>query len=147
LALTDEIQDDSDVAFDTNAVVYYVENNARYLSQLAPLFVRLSAGAFRGHVSVITLLEVLVKPFVLNDLNLAEKYRSALIRSESMSLHLADVAVSERAAEIRARLNLSVADSLVASTAIEFGCSHIVVNDSAFRRVNGINVLFLDDFV
>jgi hypothetical protein len=27
------------------------------------------------------------------------------------------------------------------------GCSHIVVNDGAFRRVEGIQVLVLEDFL
>ena len=147
MALTDEIPDDTDVAFDTNAIIYYVENNARYRPQLGPLFEKLDTGVFRGHTSVITLLEVLVKPFADSDSRLADRYRSTLNESEFLTLHDTDVAISERAAAIRARLNLSVADALIASTAIETGCSHLIVNDNAFRRIEGINVLILDDFV
>jgi predicted nucleic acid-binding protein len=54
--------------------------------------------------------------------------------------------VAERAAAIRARWNLRTPDAIIAATALQAGCSHLITNDSVFQRVEGLNVLLISDY-
>jgi len=56
-------------------------------------------------------------------------------------------AISERAPEIRARWNLRTPDAIIAASALEAGCTHLITNDPPFQRVEGLNVLLLDKFI
>jgi predicted nucleic acid-binding protein len=53
--------------------------------------------------------------------------------------------VVEQAAELRARLNLSLTDALQAASAIAAGCDAFLTNDHPLARVTGLRVLVLDD--
>ena len=55
-------------------------------------------------------------------------------------------AVANRAAELRARWNLGTPDAIIAATAIETRCTHLVTNDPAFRRVENLKVLVVSDY-
>jgi predicted nucleic acid-binding protein len=54
-------------------------------------------------------------------------------------------AVAEKAAEVRARYNLKLTDSLQIAAAIAAGCDDFLTNDSALKRVSGITILALGD--
>jgi len=77
---------------------------------------------------------------------LADLYRE-LLSDPNFGLHDINRNVAERAALIRARFSLRTPDAIVAATAVEHGCSHLITNDPTFRRVEGLRVLVIDDYV
>lgn len=50
------------IVIDTSPFIYYIEENKKYLEILEKLFDMVDSGETHGTASVITLLEVLVKP-------------------------------------------------------------------------------------
>jgi predicted nucleic acid-binding protein len=147
VALIDEIAPGASVAFDTNALIYYVEEHTTYLPLLDPVFEMVKAGEIIGHVSVITLSEVLVGPLHAGLSALANSYREIFSARRDFILHPVTIEIAERAARIRASLQLKAPDAIVVATALEHGCPYIVTNDSAFRKVEGLKVLVINDFV
>jgi predicted nucleic acid-binding protein len=82
--------------------------------------------------SVLTLLEVLVKPLRDGHSQIADEYRRLLTRSSNLKLLASDEAVSQRAASLRAsHAWLRTPDALQLPTAIEHGADVIVTNDES----------------
>jgi predicted nucleic acid-binding protein len=147
LALVDEVPRGANIAVDTSAVIYFVELNPDYHPLVRPVFERIELGTLRGHASVISLIEVLVRPLAQGDSALADRYRRLLRTSRNVELHSGTEAIAERAATVRSSRNRQVADAIVAATARESGSSHLTTNDPVFRRVDDLNVLVVSDFV
>ena len=147
MALADEIPHGSRIAFDTNAIIYiyFVEEHTQFFPVLRPVFAMLANGQATGVVSVVTLLEVLVRPLRLDRHDLAQRYRDVL--SHNLAITALDVMISERAASLRAALRLAVVDAVIAATALECSCTHLVTNDPAFRNVDGMRILVIGEYV
>ena len=148
MALIDEIPAGAEIALDTDCLIYYVEEHDRYLPVVEPVVERVVQGTFRAHVSVVSLLVVLVLPLRNGQQDVADTYRETLGDPSVVSLHPVTQAQAERAAEIRAEYRLETSDSLIAAMALQANCSHFITNNASdFRRVPGLNVLAIDNFV
>ena len=147
MALVDEIPGGSSIALDTDCSIYYVEEHERYLPIVEPLIDAVISGVLRAHVSVVSLLEVLVLPLREQRPDLVREYREILTDGSTLLVHVVDVPTSERAAEIRARYRLETSDSLIAAMAFQASCEFLVTNNAAdFRRVPGLQVLAIDNY-
>src|SRR4051794_3755303 len=91
------------LGLDTAPVVYLVEMHPRYSPLVLEIFDRMASGRFRAVTSVVTLAEVLVRPFQRGDVRLEASYRNLLQRSASVDLLPIEAEVAARAAELRAR--------------------------------------------
>ena len=145
--LAGEVTDGSSVAFEADARIYFIERHELFHSVVTPVFERVASGSIRGHASVLTLLEVLVGPLRDGVSGLADRYRQLLLRSRGFTLHSLDGPIAERAAAIRAQYDLRTPDSIVAATALLSGCSHLITNDSVFRRVPDLTVLVVREYL
>ena len=143
MALTDFLPVGAHVALDTNSLIYHVEEHLEFASVVTPVFERIHAGTLTGHVSALSLMEVLVVPFRHAELRLANRYRELLYRSSNLILHEITPDIAEIAADIRARYRLTTPDAIVGATALEAGCTHFVTNDGRFRAVPNIEVLVI----
>ena len=142
----DEIPTGALVSFDANALIYYLEPHDHFFPVVQPFFRQIVSGHLQAATSYLTLLEVLVGPLRQNERTLADRYRSFLTARDGVRLLPIDRLISERAAEIRAQHGLRTPDSIVAATALEANCTHLVTNDTAFRRVENLNVLVVSDY-
>jgi predicted nucleic acid-binding protein len=145
LALEDDIVDDSEITFDTNSIIYFVEEHPAYFPLVQPLFVMVNAGRAVANVSAVSLAEVLVRPLRQDRPDLAERYRSVLTQSPHTRLYSVDAGLAEMAATIRARYGLGLPDAIVAATALQSASSHLVTNDPSFKRIEGVQVIVLED--
>ena len=104
------------------------------------------AGQFTITSSELVLLETLIKPLRDGNARLEMLFRSILDAAE-MNLFPATLATWEDAARIRAETGLATSDALHAATALRSGCELFVTNDTDFRRVQGLPIVILDDFI
>lgn len=91
--------------------------------------------------------ELLVQPYRLGDDRLVNEFYALLstypnLQWISPSLHIAGAA-----ARIRAEHRLRTPDAIQAATAIVGGAKALVTNDPEFRRLTGIEVHVLEDFL
>src|SRR5687767_443570 len=91
-----------DVAIDTAAFIYFIEEHPRYSPLVVPLFEEADAGRRTLVTSALTLLEVLVVPYRAGDTRLAERYELLLTRSPSVRLVDIDRHQLRAAAQLRA---------------------------------------------
>jgi predicted nucleic acid-binding protein len=133
------------VYVDTCSLIYAVERIEPYFSASVSLWAALSAGRQAVLTSELALLEVLVKPLRIGDAALVALYRNVLLGTAGLTCLPVSLAVLQAAAELRARFNLKTPDAIHAATALEAGSVMFVTNDSAFRRVPGLNVEVLSE--
>jgi predicted nucleic acid-binding protein len=136
------------VAFDSAPLIYYIEAHPVYLTLADELFDSIDQGQTRGLTSVLTLLEVLVKPMRDGRIDLADAYRRLLTNSTNLQLHALDTGISERAARLRAQHNwLRTPDAIQIATALERGAEVLVTNDSRWKQFGEIEILLLKDYL
>jgi predicted nucleic acid-binding protein len=143
LALADHLPRGAALAFDTDAIIYYVEENPDFVEIVATAFEMVASHFISGHASMVGLTEVLVRPLRNGHDQLAERYRSILGHSDNLIMHPVTAQVAEQAAILRARHNLATPDALIASTALLANCTHLLTNDGKYRNIPGIDVLVI----
>ena len=148
MALIEAIALGSNIAFDTDALIYYVEEHDQFLPVVEPAIDRVARGQAVAHISVITFLEVLVRPLREQRHDLVDRYRGILLDPANFTMHPVSSVIAERAASIRAEHNVEVADAIIAATAIAAGCDFLVTNNGGdFRKIVGFQTLVIRDYV
>ncbi|MBY0524185.1 MAG: PIN domain-containing protein [Gemmataceae bacterium] len=136
------------VGLDTGPLVYWIEQHADYHPILQPFFqTRLNAGLNEAVTSVVSLSEVLVKPFTLLRSDLVTQYRDFLLRSSHFSVQEITIAIAERAAELRARYGVRLPDAFQIAAALDQKATFFITNDLGLKRVTELTVLVLKDFL
>ncbi len=145
-ALAEALDGHDRVAVDTAPLIYFLDGRAPRDSVVAELLVRASAGALEVVASVVTEAELLVGALRAGPREAAlvgQLFDGPAVRPVPVSRQ-----VARRAAELRAAHALRMVDALVAATALEEGCTALLGNDRAFRRLEGaLTYLHLDDLV
>ncbi len=140
------LPDDGPIYLDANGFIYSVERVEPYRALLDPMWRQAQAGVFHIISSELAMLETLVKPLREGNTVLESLFRR-LFDADEVSLIPATRALWEEAARLRAETGLRTPDALHAATALRARCTLFVTNDGAFRRVEGLPVVVLDDLI
>src|SRR5690242_2356825 len=106
------------VALDTSPFIYYIEEKPIYVDMLRPFFAAVKRREINTVTSTITLLEVLVHPYMRGDANLVHAYRNILFRSYNHATVNVTPEIAETAAWLRASSKIRTPDSIQLATAI-----------------------------
>ena len=145
-ALGEALTGTTRIAFDTSAVVYYLENPYPYGIYAAEAFALVASGAAAGFVSSVVELETLVRPLRMQDKGLLLSLRKFF--AVHPNLHITPVSrdIAQAAAQVRASTNLKALDAIIAATAAMDRCDVIIGNDRGFAKRSEVPYLVLDDF-
>ena len=132
---------------DTAPLIYFIEKNRRYHDIIKPVISQIDALETEGLSSTITLLEVLVHPLRDGNKKLANMYKAILLTSNGLVTHEISHAISERAALLRAKHGLKTPDAIQLATATQHKADYFLTNDPALKKVKGVKVLVLDDYL
>ena len=136
------------VAFDTNALIYFLEAIEPYEPYIARAVANLEAGQTLGFVSSVVEMELLVKPIREGNAGARDKAEIFFRGTHNLAIRAVDRVIARRAAEVRARTRLEPLDSIIVATALEERCDAIIGNDSMIAsRPTGIPYIYLDDYV
>ena len=134
------------VALDTSVFIYHLEASAKYVPLTDCIFSWLDPKT-SAVTSVITMTELLVKPYRESDEENAAKYYALLSTYPNLEWISPTLEIADLAAEIRALHRLRTPDALQAATAVHTNATAFLTNDPVFRRIKGFEALILDDFV
>ncbi len=134
------------VALDTMVFIYLFEEHPRYVGSVKPVFGSIEAGEFRGAVSEIVRMELLVGPLRAGDEQTSKIYGFFLDTFPGLTVYHVDRPTAQRAARIRAEHGVSAADALQLGSAVRSGATAFVTNDLGLARFDGLDVLLLDDY-
>lgn len=135
------------IGLDTSIFIYHLEASPRYVPVTEILFEILPAGKISAVTSVLTVMELTVRPLQLARSEVADEYEVLVATFPNLLLVNVDRAVARRAAELRARHRLRTADAVQVATALLNEATAFLTNDKDLRRIDELEVLLLDDFI
>lgn len=144
MTISDALHGVQRIFLDTAPVIYFVEQNPRYSAQVEEVFRRLDAGTIVGVTSPVTLAECLHLPLQKDDHELTAVFAELLVGGPNTKFQVIDSAVATMAADISVRHKLRLPDAFQLAAAVTAGCDAFLTNDVQLRRVQGINVVILD---
>lgn len=141
MSLREAVPDGASVLFDTNPLVYLLEDHP-LAEPFVGLFGDVDSGRIEGVITPITLAEVLSGPLGAGHEALAERYRHALT-SGGFRLRALDAEVAVLAARLRIAHRLKLPDAFQLAAALSEGCAALVTHDRDFRAVTALPILGL----
>ncbi len=135
------------VGIDTSPFIYHLEEDPEYSRLTFRLFEEIEKGSLKAVTSVLTLMEVLVKPKQVGDGDAVEDYRFVLNTFPNLALRPIDESCAERASDLRAAYGLRPPDALQVGTALANHATGFVTNDGRLKRIRELEVMVLDEFL
>jgi len=135
------------VGLDTMLFIYSMEARKSYIPFLRSIFSHIEKGLAEGVTSIITLIEVLIKP--LKDQNTAavKSYKFLLNNFPNLRMVNIDHHVAEKGAELRARYGIRIPDALQVASAIENRATTFLSNDYTLKKVKEIEIVLLKEMM
>ena len=130
---------------DTTPLIYFFDENPRYIDLVRPFFEALDRGELTVVTSVVTLLEVLVHPLRHGDEKLAEQYRGILLGAAGLRTVTLSTELAEEASRMSADHGLRTPDAIQLATASHEGAAFFLTNDIRLPSVPGLTTLVLDE--
>jgi len=145
--LDDFLERHRSIGIDTSVLIYAVEAHPKYLP-LAQQVLRWAFGP-RGRLvtSTITMTEALVRPYRSGNRALVQEFHALLVTYPHLDWIAPSLQIADRAAQLRADHNLRTPDAIQAATALTAGVTGFITNDPAFRRVESLEILVIDDLL
>ena len=135
------------IGADTMVFIYYLEDHPAYAPLLQPLFEAWEEGRNSGVTSVITLLEILVKPKREGQEEAARDYLELLTTYPYLTIVEVDLGVAERAADLRAKYGIRTPDALQLAAALQAEAGGFITNDGRLKQVAELEIVLLDDLL
>ena len=146
--LSEKLMHAGTVGLDTPVFIYHLEGHPRYSSLTREALTGIEKGEWLGVTSIITLMEVNVKPWKMEREEAARNYEALLVNFPNLTILDIDRDVARLAAQLRARYNARPPDALHVAASLQTGAKIFLTNDrrlSALQPV--IKILLLDDFI
>lgn len=131
------------IGIDTVAFIYHLEENRRYLPFTNVLFEMVENGAVRGVTSVVTMMEILVKPKQEKNEQAIEEYKFTLQTFPNLKIKHIDFDVAEKAAELRAVYGIKPPNALQIAASLDEGAKAFVTNDEKLKQVEEIEIIVM----
>jgi predicted nucleic acid-binding protein len=133
------------VLLDTSACIYFLDGSPadRRHREVAALVGRAEGGALTIVLSPISVAELLVLPIRESDVEAEAMVR--LFVSRLCQVVPATDATASSAALLRSKYGLRLPDAFVLASAVEHAVEGVVGNDAAWKRVEEIQYLHIDD--
>ena len=119
---------------DTAPIIYYVERHPQYAPLVDQIFNRLDNNALLAVTFPITLAECLIVPIRLGQTDLQRDFMDLITLGTGVIFKEIDKTTATRAAEMRARYNLTLTDAFQVAIAFEMGCNGFLTNDIGLQR-------------
>jgi len=135
------------VGADTMVFIYHLEDHPTYAPLTQPLFEAWEEGKSSGVTSVITLLEILVKPKREGKTEAARDYLELLTTYPNLTIVEVDLGLADLAADLRAKYVIRTPDALQLAAALQAGAGGFISNDGRLKQVAELEVVLLDELL
>lgn len=135
------------VAIDSCIFIYELEANPRYVALARRVFAWLENPGHSAVTSTVTMTEILTLPYQGADEARVDAYFGLLSCYPHLEWIAPDLQIARLAARFRAQSRMRTPDALQAATAVRSGAQGFLSNDKAFRRVEGMETLLLDELL
>ena len=135
------------IGLDTMVFIYHFEENKIYSPLTFSIFESLEKGNFNGVTSILTLLEILVKPKRENNSILTERYKILFETFPNLQMKTLDENIADIASSLRVNYNINTPDAIQVATSLEVQADVFITNDASLKKITEIKVLLLSDML
>lgn len=135
------------VGLDTMVFIYHFKENQAYSPLTFSIFENLEKGNFNGITSILTLLEILVKPKKENNLLLTERYKLLFETFPNLQVKEINENIADIASSLRANYNINTPDAIQIATSLEVKADIFITNDVTLKKISEIKVLLLSEML
>lgn len=135
------------IGIDTMVFIYHLEEHPSYCAMTEKVFAAIESGRHIAVTSVITLLEILVKPKKENNPMAVKDYKDTLLTFPNLKIMDVNSDVSDVASNLRAKYNIRTPDAIQIATAILASAGTFITNDNSLKKIEEIKVSLLDDMM
>lgn len=139
------IEGSEKIGIDSMLFIYLLEDHPEFSDTVSSILKDVESGKMIGATSVITQLEILVKPKKDHNLPAIEAYKSILSDFPNLEIVPVDNEIADIASTLRADYGIKTPDAIQVATSIKEECSVFVTNDLALKKIKEIKVLTLKD--
>lgn len=136
------------ILLDTNCFIYYLENNPKYADKLEKVFRGIQDGNNNAFMSIISFLEILVKPKKDNNIFIENKYKLMLTNYPNLSIIDMEYNIADIASRLRANYKIKTPDAIIVATGIAMNVDYIITNDIRLKNIcnnEGLDIIIIDD--
>ncbi len=134
------------IFLDTAPIIYYIEENPKYLEILEEIFTPKKQNRFIFFSTVLTLIEVLVLPLKLKQFELANRYETIFKNSDYLNILPINNNIARLAAEIRAETGYKTPDSIQLAAAVDSSTEVFLTNDLRIKS-DRIKIITLEEMI
>lgn len=131
------------IGIDTMAFIYHLEENQRYIPFTNVLFELVENGITKGVTSVITVMEILVKPEKERNEQAIQEYKFTLQTFPNLKIKPINFHIATKAARIRAKYGIKPPNALQVATALTERATAFVTNDEKLKQVKEIETIIM----
>lgn len=139
--------ENKNLAVDSAVFIYQLEEKKPFFDLTNIVFSLFSKKKINLCTSVLTLSEILVKPAQNNDEMTVRRLKDTFLRMEDLSVIPVDTDLATASAMVRGKYGLRLPDAIQVATAIYGGAGAIVTNDEKFKKITGLKVIYLADYI
>ena len=118
---------------DTAPIIYFIEEHPDYINEVSDIFERTAGGTVQVITSVISLIEVLSKPYKLGQNDIVDIYKDFFANSKGFSVMGIDSGIAELTAKIRAEFEFKIPDALQLALFEHNDCDYFITNDKQLK--------------
>jgi predicted nucleic acid-binding protein len=135
------------IGLDTSVFIHQLEANPHYVELTDAIFAWVEEPGHSAVTSTLTMLELVVLPYRQSSERRVDEFYGLLATYPHLEWIAQDLEIADAAARIRAAHRLRTPDAVQAATAIRAGASGIITNDAVLGRVDGVEMLVLDELL
>lgn len=135
------------VGLDTMLFIYHIEDNPKYAAITERLFDTIEHGSCKAVTSILTLIELLIKPKREGNFIAVGDYRDMILTFPNLMVMDVNLRVSDIASDMRAKYRIRVPDAIQIASAIVGGSQSFITNDEGLKKVKDVNIILLDEWL
>lgn len=135
------------VGLDTMLFIYHIEDNPKYAAITERLFDTIEHGSCKAVTSILTLIELLIKPKREGNLIAVGDYRDMILTFPNLMVMDVNLRVSDIASDMRAKYRIRVPDAIQIASVIVGGSQSFITNDEGLKKVKDVNIILLDEWL
>lgn len=136
------------IGLDTCVLIYHIERHPTYFPLAQELLANIEAGRLEAVTSILTLMEVTVRPWQLQRSDVVQDYEEILTHFPNLTLIDVNRDIASQAARLRAQYALRSADALHVATTLAHRATAFITNDRQLMRLReNVQVILLEDCI
>ncbi|KAF0132913.1 MAG: Q3M7V5 PilT like protein [Candidatus Saganbacteria bacterium] len=138
------LKDHKIIALDTMVFIYYFENSSSFVSKIEKVLKDIEDRRLNAVTTVITLSEVLVRPLMEGDVELADEYKNVINSFPNLRVLEINQYIASIAASLKAKYKIKLPDALQIAGALIGNADLFLTNDKQLKKIDEIKIVTID---